>query len=84
MLLIQAVFCSSERISFRPAERSDFLNSVLREKALTEFVDHELFIDEGSVLTDKRNQLKVWQIEGALKHWEVIRTVMADEIWINY
>jgi hypothetical protein len=47
-------------------------------------MDHELFIGEGPILTDKMNQLKAWQVESALKHWEVIRTVMADEVWINY
>jgi len=51
---------------------------------LSEFTDHELFIAEGPILTDQKNQLNSWQVEGALRHWEVIRTVMADEIWINY
>jgi hypothetical protein len=48
-------------------------------------MDHEIHLMKGDiVLTDAENGLNQWQKNGALEHWRVIRTVLADEVWINY
>ena len=87
-LLMQVIFCSEFGVDFRLAKEEDFHGSVLRGKTLTGFRDRELYIsnieDPEFILTDANNKLEGWQIQGALEHWEVIRTVMPDEIWNNY
>ena len=81
----QAIFCAEFPLEFRAATQEDFHSSVLRERALSEYMDHEITLNKGeSVLTDAENGLKGWQTEGALEHWRLIRTVLADGIWINY
>lgn len=81
----QAIFCAGFPVDFRTATKVDFRESVLREKALSLFKDHEITLTRGElILTDAENGLEGWQIKGALGHWQVIRTVLADEIWINY
>ena len=40
--------------------------------------------DEKLVLEDQGNMLEHWQIEGALEHWKVIRTVLDEKVWVNY
>jgi hypothetical protein len=81
----QAIFCADFPIEFQTATKVDFRGSVLREKALSSFKDHEIALTrEELILTDAENGLKGWQIKGALGHWQVIRTVLADEIWVNY
>jgi hypothetical protein len=88
MSLMKAIFCATFPITFRPATKEDFQGSVLRGKALSSFTAHEIDLSKAKdaelILTDSNNRLKIWQIEGALEHWRVIRTVLAEEIWINY
>jgi Spermine/spermidine synthase domain len=81
----QAIFCAQFPIEFRTATKEDFQGSVLREQALSLFKDREITLTTGELLlTDAENGLKGWQIKGALEHWRLIRTVLADEVWINY
>jgi len=40
--------------------------------------------EEELVLEDGGNRLGEWQVQGALEHWEVIRTVLDERVWINY
>ena len=40
--------------------------------------------EEKLILDDWGNRLAEWQIEGALDHWKVIRTVLDEKVWINY
>jgi hypothetical protein len=79
-----AVFCRSVPIGFRNPTEDDFLNSIMRERALSTFSDHEIEISGGEVITDANNKLGEWQINDALEHWRVIRKVLADQVWINY
>jgi hypothetical protein len=78
------MFCSDLKLNFRPAKEADFYGSILREKALTLFMAREVQLEKGEILTDGHNPLKLWQVDSALDHWRVIRSVLADEIWINY
>lgn len=89
----QAIFCASFPIDFRPPAKEDFQGSILRERALVTFLDHEILLKdiprgsdsgENLILDDAGNMLGVWQIEGALEHWRVIRTVLDEKVWINY
>ena len=52
----------------------------------TSFLKHEIqFVtDNDLVISDANDQLSSWQIEGALDHWRIIRTVLAPEVWANY
>ena len=82
---MQVIFCASFAIEFRDPTQDDFQGSILREKVLSSFITNEIDLSQdGLILTDGNNKLNSWQVEGALEHWRVIRTVLADEIWINY
>ena len=82
---MQAIFCASFVIKFRDPTQDDFQGSGLREKALSSFITNEIDLSQDDpILTDRNNHLNSWQVDGALEHWRVIRTVLADEIWINY
>ena len=83
--LMKAIFCASFPIKFRDPVQDDFRGSVLRQKALSSFITHEIHLmRDDLLLSDKNNQLNSWQVEAALEHWRVIRKVLAEEIWINY
>jgi hypothetical protein len=64
----------------------DFLGSALRERALSSFIGYEIRFtsDDNLIISDWNNRLNSWQIDGALEHWQVIRTVLAEEVWVNY
>ena len=82
---MKAIFCASLALEFRNPTQDDFQGSVLREKALSSFLTNEIDLSQDNlILTDGNNHLNSWQVDGALEHWRVIRTVLAEEIWINY
>ena len=82
---MQAIFCASFAIKFREPIQDDFQGSSLREKVLSSFITTEINLSQDDlILTDGNNHLNSWQVDGALEHWRVIRTVLADQIWINY
>ena len=83
--LMKTIFCASFPLQFRNPVKEDFQGSVLREKALSSFLNYEIeLMQEDLVLSDKNNRLNLWQVDGALEHWRVIRPVLAEEVWINY
>jgi len=77
-----AIFCSSSPITFRLPIEDDFQGSGMRQRVLTEFVNHELLFTQGDILTDTGQSYS--GVDSALEHWHVIRTVLPAEIWINY
>ena len=82
---MKAIFCATFALEFRNPIQDDFQGSVLREKVLSSFLKYEMDLAQDDlILTDDNNHLNSWQVNGALEHWRVIRTVLAEEICINY
>jgi hypothetical protein len=83
------MFCSSSRIEFLKPTPEDVFGSNFREQVFNRFPDFELPLSRsdsfgGEILTDSHNRLNELQKDAAMEHWHVMRTVLAEEVWINY
>ncbi|CAK5262781.1 unnamed protein product [Mycena citricolor] len=86
-------FCSPLRpLTFRPARKSDFLHSWLRESMLSSLLEREVAYelltgeldDENYVLTDEHNPLGKLQDAQGHHHWQLMRQVLPDVFWETY
>lgn len=82
------IFCrkTTELITFRDAEKGDFLDSRAREHFLVpkiEVSESEVLGGDDSGLLFKNNTAKLvgWHEQSALGHWNIMRSVMPAKIW---
>lgn len=74
-------------VSFRKPIEADFLASRFRREYLVP--KHEIpssaFEKKGDILRKgKTKELEKWQAKSAIGHWQVMRTVLPDAVWINW
>jgi hypothetical protein len=89
LALTQVMFCSRYQLEFRKPTPEDMFGSNFRKQVFNRFLDFELLLSrpdsfEVELLRDSRNTLNELQKDVALEHWHVMRTVLAEEVWINY
>lgn len=83
-------FCrkpATQAVKFRKAVNADFLGSGLRKAYMVP--KHEIaaseFKTEGEILTIKNaGLLQKYQVQSAVGHWKVMRTVLPDGVWENW
>ncbi|KAI0811710.1 S-adenosyl-L-methionine-dependent methyltransferase [Xylaria sp. FL0064] len=82
------IFClkTDDKITFRKPVESDYLQSLSRRQFLVP--QHEVPLsaisarDEVGILrANETDKLAKWHDQSALRHWEVMRTVIPGEIW---
>ncbi|KAI1353803.1 S-adenosyl-L-methionine-dependent methyltransferase [Xylaria sp. FL0043] len=82
------IFClmTDDKITFRKPVKSDYLQSLSRRQFLVP--QHEVPLsalsprDEVGILrANETEKLAKWHDQSALRHWEVMRTVIPSEIW---
>ncbi|KAI1272084.1 S-adenosyl-L-methionine-dependent methyltransferase [Xylaria sp. FL0933] len=82
------IFClkTDDKITFRKPVESDYLQSLSRRQFLVP--QHEVPLsalstrDEVGILrANETEKLAKWHDQSALRHWEVMRTVIPSEIW---
>ncbi len=83
------IFCTkvSEPWNFREPVDADFLGSKLRRLYL--LPKHEIGWDRYRLGAEthkvlrkgKSNELTKYQMQGALRHWQIMRTVLPDVVW---
>ncbi|KAI0434166.1 S-adenosyl-L-methionine-dependent methyltransferase [Xylaria sp. FL1042] len=82
------IFClkTEEKITFRKPVESDYLQSLSRRQFLVPRYEVPLSAistrDEVGILrANETEKLAKWHDQSALRHWEVMRTVIPSEIW---
>ncbi|KAI1166221.1 spermine/spermidine synthase [Nemania serpens] len=82
------IYCvkTNDKITFRKPVEADYLQSISRRQFLVP--QHEVSLsafstrDEVGILrANETGKLARWHDQSAIRHWEVIRTVMPSEIW---
>ncbi|GAP88408.1 putative spermine spermidine synthase [Rosellinia necatrix] len=82
------IFClkAHDEITFRKPVEADFLKSMSRRQFLVP--QHEVPLsafstrdDVGILRANETEKLAKWHDQSALRHWDVMRTVMPSEIW---
>ncbi|KAF8272063.1 hypothetical protein EI94DRAFT_1718915 [Lactarius quietus] len=88
-------FCSpsTKPLVFRPPTETDYSNSHLRAAIFDTLQEREVDLKhirgdttdgDAWVLSDTKNQLAVWQQDGALEHWRVMQSVFPEPFWATY
>lgn len=80
------MFCriASDPIQFRLPEEADYLGSQTRRQALLpeHEVPRDFFNASGEVIRKEGvRRLARTQLDGALGHWKVMRTVLPSKVW---
>jgi hypothetical protein len=82
------IFCTNtnDKITFRKPVEADYLRSISREQFLVPKFEVPLSTfsnrDEVGILRiNETDKLAEWHDQSALRHWEVMRTVVPSEIW---
>ncbi|KAI1118421.1 spermine/spermidine synthase [Nemania sp. NC0429] len=82
------IFCvkTNDKITFRAPVEADYLQSISRRHFLVP--QHEVSLsafstrDEVGILrANETDKLAMWHTQSAIRHWEVMRTVIPNEIW---
>ncbi|KAI0392268.1 spermine/spermidine synthase [Xylariaceae sp. FL0594] len=82
------IFCTktNDKITFRRPVEADYLRSISRKQFLVP--KHEVPLSAfspreqvGVLRVNETNKLAKWHDQSALRHWEVMRTVMPGKIW---
>ncbi|TIB74010.1 S-adenosyl-L-methionine-dependent methyltransferase [Wallemia mellicola] len=86
------IFCTkfdTPQLDFRPATSQDTLNSILRTRVLTGFLNHEIDLSEYKgtnehLLWDSNaKKLNSVQQNSAMHHWDVMRQVLPNQAWVS-
>lgn len=88
-------FCSpsTKPLVFRSPTETDYSNSHLRAATFDTLQEHEVDLKhirgdtmdgDAWVLSDTKNQLAVWQQDGALEHWRVMQSIFPETFWATY
>lgn len=82
------IFClkTDDKIIFRKPVEADYLKSISRRQFLVPqhevpFSAFSTLDDVGILRANETDKLAKWHDQSALRHWEVMRTVMPSEIW---
>ena len=86
------IFCinSGSGFSFRKPTEADLLQSPIRRECLFPKyeINPEMFEkqagDEEILTQSSTPALEKWSRQGALWHWEILRTVLPDAAWVNW
>ncbi|KAH9006743.1 hypothetical protein EDB86DRAFT_2867952, partial [Lactarius hatsudake] len=88
-------FCSpsTKPLVFRSPSEPDYSNSYLRAAIFDTLQEREVDLKhirgdtrdgDALVLSDTKNQLAVWQQDGALEHWRLMQSVFPEPFWATY
>ncbi|KAH9179616.1 hypothetical protein EDB89DRAFT_1922233 [Lactarius sanguifluus] len=88
-------FCSpsTKPLVFRSPSEPDYSNSYLRAAIFDTLQEREVDLKQirgdtrdgdALVLSDTKNQLAVWQQDGALEHWRLMQSVFPEPFWATY
>ncbi|KAI1369827.1 S-adenosyl-L-methionine-dependent methyltransferase [Xylaria arbuscula] len=82
------IFCvkTDDKITFRDPIESDYLKSISRRQLLVPKYEVPLSAistreEVGILRANETGKLAEWHDQSALRHWEVMRTVIPNEIW---
>ena len=84
------IFClkSTRPITFRQPMEADFLGSVARQHRLLpqNEIPLDYFDKLGTKVLKRSNmhELEAFQVESAVGHWNVMRTILPDFVWENW
>ncbi|KAI1737440.1 S-adenosyl-L-methionine-dependent methyltransferase [Xylaria scruposa] len=82
------IFClkTDDKITFRKPVEADYLKSISRKQFLVP--QHEVPLsafssreEVGTLRSNETDKLAKWHDKSALRHWDVMRTVIPSEIW---
>lgn len=88
-------FCSpsTKPLGFRSPTETDYSNSYLRAAIFDTLQEREVDLKhirgdtrdgDAWVLSDTKNQLAVWQQDGALEHWRLMQSLFPEPFWATY